>query len=77
VPGFGRVKEWAYAGMVFDLTGASASHAASGDPVGNVVTPLVILAVVVASYLLRPESRTLASAPEAERREEGQRLAAI
>jgi hypothetical protein len=63
--------------MVFDLTGASASHAASGDPVGNVLTPLVILAVVVASYLLRPESRKLASAPAAERREEGQRLAAI
>jgi hypothetical protein len=77
VPGFGRVKEWAYAGMVFDLTGASASHAVSGDPVGNVLTPLVILAVVVASYLLRPESRKLASAPEGERREEGQRLAAV
>jgi uncharacterized membrane protein YphA (DoxX/SURF4 family) len=77
VPGFGRVKEWAYAGMVFDLTGASASHAVSGDPVGNVLTPLVILAIVVASYLLRPESRKLASAPESERREEGQRLAAV
>jgi uncharacterized membrane protein YphA (DoxX/SURF4 family) len=77
VPGFGRVKEWAYAGMVFDLTGASASHAISGDPAANVLTPLVILAVVVASYLLRPESRKLASVPESERRENGQRLAAV
>jgi uncharacterized membrane protein YphA (DoxX/SURF4 family) len=77
VPGFGRAKEWAYAGMVFDLTGASVSHAVSGDPAGNVLTPLVILAIVVASYLLRPESRKLASLPESERREEGQRLAAV
>jgi hypothetical protein len=76
VPGFGRVKEWAYAGMVFDLTGASASHAISGDPAGNVLTPLVILAIVVASYLLRPESRKFASVPDSERRQEG-RLAAV
>lgn len=26
IPGFGLVKEWAYAGFFFDLTGASASH---------------------------------------------------
>lgn len=77
VPGFGRVKEWAYAGIVFDLTGAAVSHAASGDDAGHVLTPLVILAIAVASYLLRPESRKLASLPESERREEGQRLAAI
>jgi uncharacterized membrane protein YphA (DoxX/SURF4 family) len=76
VPGFARVKEWAYAGMFFDLTGASVSHAVSGDPVGNVITPLVMLAIMIASYLLRPESRRLANAPESERRDEAQRLAA-
>jgi uncharacterized membrane protein YphA (DoxX/SURF4 family) len=76
VPGFGRVKEWAYAGMFFDLTGASVSHAASGDDVGHVLTPLVILGVVIASYLLRPESRRLAGAPVTAQRGEGQRLAA-
>lgn len=67
VPGFPRIKEWAYAGMFFDLTGASVSHAASGDPVANVVTPLLILGLVVASYLLRPESRRLAGVPASER----------
>jgi uncharacterized membrane protein YphA (DoxX/SURF4 family) len=66
-PGFPRIKEWAYAGMFFDLTGASVSHAASGDPAGNVLTPLFLLAVVVASYVLRPESRRLAAAPTSER----------
>ena len=28
VPGFARVKEWAYAGVMFDLIGAAASHLA-------------------------------------------------
>jgi hypothetical protein len=31
-PGLPRLKEWAYAGMFFNLTGAALSHAASGDP---------------------------------------------
>jgi hypothetical protein len=56
-PKFPRLKEWAYAGMVFDLTGAAASHAMSGDPAGKILTPLVILGFVVASYALRPKSR--------------------
>ena len=37
VPGFARIKEWAYAGMIFDLTGAAISRAVSGDGVGGVV----------------------------------------
>jgi DoxX-like family len=76
VPGFGRVKEWAYAGMFFDLTGASISHAVTGDPVGNVLTPLVMLAIMIASYMLRPESRRVASATASERQGDAQRLAA-
>jgi uncharacterized membrane protein len=53
VPAPARLKEWAYAGMFFDLTGAAFSHAASGDPAKAVVTPLVILALVIASWALR------------------------
>lgn len=48
--------------MLFDLTGASASHAAFGDPAGKAVAPLVILGVVMASWALRPESRKLRDA---------------
>lgn len=59
-PRLPRVKEWAYAGMAFDLTGAAISHAAVGDAAGEIATPLVLLALVVASYALRPASRTLA-----------------
>ncbi|MBS2031199.1 MAG: DoxX family protein [Deltaproteobacteria bacterium] len=60
-PGFARLKEWAYAGMAFDLTGATFSHAASGDGAGKIITPLVILAIVATSWALRPASRKLAS----------------
>lgn len=59
VPRFPRLKEWAYAGIVFDLTGAAASHAAVGDAVAKVVVPLVLLGIVAASWALRPQSRVL------------------
>ena len=59
VPRFPRLKEWAYAGMIFDLTGAAASHAASGDGAGNVIAPLLLVAIVAVSWALRPESRIL------------------
>jgi hypothetical protein len=58
-PGLPRLKEWAYAGMLFDLTGAAVSHTAAGDPAPAIITPLVILAFVMASWALRPASRKL------------------
>jgi hypothetical protein len=58
-PRLPRLKEWAYAGIVFDLTGAAASHAAKGSGEGNVVAPVVFVALALASCALRPESRTL------------------
>jgi uncharacterized membrane protein YphA (DoxX/SURF4 family) len=61
-PGWRLLKEWAYAGMLFDLTGAAASHAAVGDPAAKVATPLIILVIVAASWALRPESRRLRDA---------------
>ena len=60
-PGLPRLKEWAYAGMVFDLTGAAFSHAAAGDAAGKVITPLVLCGLVAASWALRPDSRKLAA----------------
>lgn len=60
-PKFPRLKEWAYAGIFFDLTGASFSHLSSGDAASKVITPLVILAIVAVSWRLRPASRVLGS----------------
>ena len=59
LPRLPLLKEWAYAGMIFDLTGASASHIAVGDDVGHIVTPLVLVALTVGSWALRPEGRRL------------------
>ena len=53
-PGFRRLKEWAYAGIFFDLTGAVASHLAVGDGVADFAPPLVIAMILVASYVLLP-----------------------
>ena len=58
-PRFPRLKEWAYAGIMFDLTSAAFSHAASGDGTADIVVPLVFAVVTLASWLLRPQSRTL------------------
>ena len=62
VPGFPRLKEWAYAGIFFDLTGAAASCAVSGGYGAygfHVIAPLIITGFMVASWVLRPPSRTL------------------
>jgi uncharacterized membrane protein len=57
MPGPSLLREWAYAGFTFDLLGATASHAFVGDPLAETITPLVVLALGAASYLLRPASR--------------------
>jgi len=62
LPGLPRLKEWAYAGMIFDLTGAAASRAASHDGVTTVLIPLGIALAALVSWRLRPASRTLQSA---------------
>ena len=61
VPDLPRVREWAYAGIFFALTGAALSHAASGDPAGKVLVPLLLLGVVVVSWTLRPRAALLRS----------------
>lgn len=65
LPGLPRLKEWAYAGMIFDLTGASASHVATGDDVRHILVPLALALLVVASWALRPEGRRLRGAARA------------
>ena len=54
------VKEWAYAGIAFDLTAAAYSHVAVGDPAAKAIVPFVVLAIAAASWALRPASRMLA-----------------
>jgi len=56
-PRFPRLKEWAYAGLVFNYTGAVASHVAVGDGVMTLVGPITFTALAVASWALRPSTR--------------------
>ena len=60
IPGVTRLKEWAYAGFFFDFTGAAASHTLNGDGPDLIMPPLVLLAVALGGYFLRPPSRKLA-----------------
>ena len=60
IPRFPRLKEWAYAGVLFDMTGAVASLWASGlIDAGTVAYPIIMTGVAVASWALRPSSRRL------------------
>lgn len=48
-PKFKRIKQWAYAGFVINLIGASMSHLLNGDPIAQAVPPLVLMGFVLAS----------------------------
>src|SRR5690242_10053742 len=50
VPGFAKIKEWAYAGLCFDLIGAAYSIIASGAP-ANAVFMILPLALALLSYV--------------------------
>ena len=60
-PRFPRLKEWAYAGEFFAMTGAAASGVVRGkDDPGTLIWPPLILAVLtLISWVLRPQSRIL------------------
>jgi uncharacterized membrane protein YphA (DoxX/SURF4 family) len=58
IPRFPRLKEWAYAGVVFNLTGALISHVASGDiEPGPMAYLVMLIGATAASWFLRPPSR--------------------
>lgn len=63
VPGFPLIKEWAYAGIMFDLTGAASASLATGGEWWHAAAPLSIAVLVAVSWALRPESRRLPGAP--------------
>ena len=59
-PGLPRLKEWAYAGVFFNMSGAAVSHAVSGSAAWHVYYTGFVALLVLASWALRPASRTLA-----------------
>lgn len=62
IPRFPRLKEWAFAGVIFDLTGAVASLVAAGFVDARSLTyPITMTGITVASWALRPPSRRTVS----------------
>jgi DoxX-like protein len=59
------LKEWAYAGMFFDFTGACVAQASAGTDLASCISPAVSTAALLVSWYLRPPSRRL---PETTRR---------
>jgi uncharacterized membrane protein YphA (DoxX/SURF4 family) len=55
LPGFWRLKEWAYAGLVFDLIGALYSHLSVQDPPSAWGFPVIGLFLVTGSYFFYRE----------------------
>src|SRR5262245_17188785 len=62
LPGLPRIREWAFAGLTFDVTGALYSHLSVGDPPSAWTPAVIALVLVGGSYVAyRMRSRDLAS----------------
>jgi uncharacterized membrane protein len=55
---FPRLKEWAYAGMFFTVTGAAVSHLAVHDSAVMLIAPLGFAVLVIVSWSLCTSSRS-------------------
>jgi uncharacterized membrane protein YphA (DoxX/SURF4 family) len=60
IPKFTLLKEWAYAGFFFAMSGAIISHIAVNDPIGEVFPPLLLIALTIVSWYFRPADRKFA-----------------
>lgn len=61
VPKSPLLKEWAYAGFFFIMTGALFSHIAAGDPANELFPSLLLLVLTVLSWYFRPANRKIVS----------------
>jgi hypothetical protein len=59
VPKYPLVKEWAYAGFFFAMTGAIFSHIGAGQGIVDVLPATLLLVLTITSWYFRPASRKL------------------
>lgn len=57
IPKFPLLKEWAYAGFFFTMSGAIFSHLASGSAISEILPPVLLLVLTAVSWYFRPVSR--------------------
>lgn len=62
IPKFPIIKEWAYAGFFFVMSGAIISHITLGDSFNEIWPALLLLILTVLSWYFRPEKRKIALA---------------
>ncbi|GAA4305897.1 DoxX family protein [Compostibacter hankyongensis] len=61
IPRFPLIKEWAYAGFFFIMSGAIFSHIAAGDPATELFPALLLLVLTALSWYFRPADRRIIS----------------
>ena len=61
LPKFPLIKEWAYAGFFFAMSGAVFSHLAVGDPAVELFGPTLLIVLTVSSWYFRPADRKIAT----------------
>jgi len=61
IPKFPLLKEWAYAGFFFIMTGAMFSHIATGDSATELIPSILLLVLTVVSWYFRPDGRKIIS----------------
>lgn len=59
LPGYPLIKEWAYAGFFFVMSGALFSHAAKGDGLLDYFGPTLLLVLTILSWHFRPAHRKI------------------
>ena len=59
IPKFTLLKEWAYAGFFFAMSGAVYSHIVAGDPVNEIFPSLLLLILTLISWYFRPTNRKI------------------
>lgn len=59
VPKFLLLKEWAYAGFFFAMSGALLSHIAAGNAITDMLPSVLLLVLIVLSWYFRPACRRL------------------
>ncbi|MEZ0183643.1 DoxX family protein [Flavobacterium oncorhynchi] len=57
IPKFSLLKEWAYAGFFFAMTGAIFSHFAVGDAAKDYFGPILLIVLTIVSWYFRPAER--------------------
>jgi hypothetical protein len=63
IPKYPLLKEWAYAGFFFIMSGAIFSHIAIGDGINEILPSLLLLVLTVVSWYFRPANRKISALP--------------